>query len=300
MRKSMSSPVGRRSSTCPCPGMVPITDTGWGTRGSKPYRFLHFSLHWGADISPLPMTWSVLIHSQRYAATAWLSYAASPTELQAARRRASDWSAMWAGMIPGESRSSNSFPRDCFLLSSERTRIHWRERVTPGVFAVRARRRPRILLIRADLPTLGYPITPTLRGRSFSPLLALRSFTCAPALNTARLMPLTPAPRFASTNSTSSTWDDNSRSSRICCCSDFRPPFLPPDEPSPADFHLFRSLHACRAAFRTCPSTLPSHLPAPSSSYAFFQLPLLAEVTASACVNTTTRGRPALHSATLG
>ena len=37
-----------------------------------------------------------------------------------------------------------------FLESSVRTRIHCSDRVTPGVLAVLARLRPRILLISAD------------------------------------------------------------------------------------------------------------------------------------------------------
>ena len=61
-------------------------------------------------------------------------------------------------MIPGLSKSSNPLlllliPEDPdadteFL--SVATRIHWRDRVTPGVLAVLARLRPRSRLIRAD------------------------------------------------------------------------------------------------------------------------------------------------------
>jgi hypothetical protein len=62
-------------------------------------------------------------------------------------------------MIPGLSNNSNSFlvdveegddPEELALDSSVLTRIHWSDRVTPGVLAVRARLRPRILLISAD------------------------------------------------------------------------------------------------------------------------------------------------------
>ena len=86
-------------------------------------------------------------------------------QLQAAKSNASDWSTIFAGMIPGLSSNSNSFlvdvdegdePLELALDSSVLTRIHCSDLVTPGVLAVRARLRPRILLINADFPTFGY------------------------------------------------------------------------------------------------------------------------------------------------
>mmetsp|Transcript_22032 Transcript_22032/g.46466 ORF Transcript_22032/g.46466 Transcript_22032/m.46466 type:complete len:224 (-) Transcript_22032:797-1468(-) len=195
------------------------------------------------------------------------------------------------GMIPGLSRSSNPFLR--MLLAplllrlplpeaeveylSVATRIHWRERVTPGVLAVRARLRPRRRLMSADLPTLGNPIIPTLNGRSFNPLLFRLSFICLPALYTALEIACVPCPLFASTNNTSST----------------------PSSALPSSY-LLRSFLNCTFLFLSSPPNRSSHRSAPKFSYASRQLSRLRAVTVSTRVSTTTRGRPAVHFPTEG
>mmetsp|Transcript_1838 Transcript_1838/g.4032 ORF Transcript_1838/g.4032 Transcript_1838/m.4032 type:complete len:249 (-) Transcript_1838:647-1393(-) len=202
------------------------------------------------------------------------------------------------GMIPGLSSSSNPFflvlllrlppplpdPEADVEYLSVATRIHWSERVMPGVLAVRARLRPRRRLMSADFPTFGNPMIPTLRERSFNPLLFRLSFTCLPALYTALEMACVPCPRLASTNSTSST-----------------PSSPPPITRSlPSSSYLLRSFLSCAFLFRSSPPSPSSHLSAPSLSYASLQLSLLRTVTASILVSTTTRGRPAVHFPTEG
>mmetsp|Transcript_27412 Transcript_27412/g.49434 ORF Transcript_27412/g.49434 Transcript_27412/m.49434 type:complete len:245 (+) Transcript_27412:1949-2683(+) len=201
-------------------------------------------------------------------------------------------------MIPGLSSSSNPFFRVLLALLPPRlplapeveaefslsvaTRIHWRERVIPGVLAVRARLRPRRRLMSADFPTFGNPMIPTLKGRSFNPLLFLLSFTCLPALYTARVIACVPCPLLASTNNTSST----------------------PSSPLPLlslpSSYLLRSFFNCTFLFLSSPSNFSSHLSAPNRSYASRQVSRLFVVTVSTRVSTTTRGRPADHFPTEG
>mmetsp|Transcript_4371 Transcript_4371/g.9797 ORF Transcript_4371/g.9797 Transcript_4371/m.9797 type:complete len:229 (-) Transcript_4371:621-1307(-) len=203
---------------------------------------------------------------------------------------------MSEGMIPGLSSNSNPLFRVLLLLRlpaplpepvaevvlSVATRIHWRERVTPGVLAVRARLRPRRRLMSADFPTFGNPMIPTLKARSFSPLLLRLSFTCLPALYTALEIACVPWPLLASTNNTSST----------------------PSSPLPNSFsscsYLLRSFLSCTFLFRSSPPNDSSQRSAPSLSYASLQFSRLLTVTVSILVRTTTRGRPAVHLPTDG
>ena len=162
-------------------------------------------------------------------------------------------------MIPGLSSNSNPFflslpPRpplpapdaEVEYLSAA-TRIHWSDRVMPGVLAVRARLRPSRRLMRADLPTFGNPMMPTLKERSFSPRLLLLSLTCLPALYTAREMACVPCPLLASTNNTSST-----------------PPLISPLPLSSSLSYLLRSFFNWTFRFLSSPPNNSSHLSAPS------------------------------------
>ena len=153
----------------------------------------------------------------------------------------------------------------------------------PGVLAVRARLRPSRRLMRADLPTFGNPMMPTLKERSFSPRLLLLSLTCLPALYTAREMACVPCPLLASTNNTSST-----------------PPLISPLPLSSSLSYLLRSFFNWTFRFLSSPPNNSSHLSAPKPLYASLQLSRLLTVTVSIRVNTTTRGRPAVHLPTLG
>ena len=123
----------------------------------------------------------------RHAATREHKYDASPISLQIANLCAAIWSLKDIGIIPGASSKSSSPP----------TRIQRRTLVTPGRGALSATRRPRILFMRADFPTLGNPITTPRTGRGRNPRLFLLSLRALLHSNAANVASVVPSPRFA-------------------------------------------------------------------------------------------------------
>mmetsp|Transcript_32723 Transcript_32723/g.83019 ORF Transcript_32723/g.83019 Transcript_32723/m.83019 type:complete len:225 (+) Transcript_32723:391-1065(+) len=135
---------------------------------------------------------SSLQRTRKHAAMCDSRYAASPMSLQMARRCAAIWSLNDAGMTPGAS-SRSSVPA---------SRTHCSMRVTPGLGADAAARRPTRRLMSADLPMLGNPMTHVRTGRGCRPRLARLALMPSLTLSSASLTPLAPSPFLPSVQNT--------------------------------------------------------------------------------------------------
>ena len=128
----------------------------------------------------------------RAAATADATYEASPMSLHIASFCAAFWFLNDIGMIPGASKRSRSPP----------IRIHRSDRVTPGLGALSATRRPSSRLINADLPTFGNPMTTARTGRGLRPRARRFSFMVSETWSACLITEGTPSPWFAFVHTT--------------------------------------------------------------------------------------------------